>query len=205
MKLVITKPERVSYYIGLDLGQSSDYTALAILERRGDEESAPFLCRHLQRWPLKTPYPSIVSDVVRIVSSPQLAKGDDRTLVIDATGVGAPVVDLFRAQPLKAGLEAVVITGGDKVVRDGRVTRVPKRELVSAVQIALQQGTLKIAPELPDAQTLIRELQNFQVKISVETAHDSYGSWREGSHDDLVLALALALWSGANVTVAEMW
>ena len=31
-------------------------------------------------------------------------------------------------------------------------------------------------------------------KISAETAHDSYGAWREGAHDALVRAVALALW-----------
>ncbi len=41
-----------------------------------------------------------------------------------------------------------------------------------------------------------RELENFQVKISLDTAHDTYGVWREGSHDDLVLAVTLALWVG---------
>jgi hypothetical protein len=73
---------------------------------------------------------------------------------------------------------------------------VPKRELVSVAQVALQTGRLKIAASLAEAATLTNELMNFKVKISLETAHDSYGAWREGTHDDLVLALAL--WVGAN-------
>ena len=40
------------------------------------------------------------------------------------------------------------------------------------------------------------------VRGSLETAHDSYGAWREGQHDDLVLALALALWAGVNTRPA---
>jgi hypothetical protein len=36
---------------------------------------------------------------------------------------------------------------------------------------------------------LVQELLNFRVKIDPLTAHDSYGCWREGGHDDLVLAL----------------
>ena len=32
------------------------------------------------------------------------------------------------------------------------------------------------------------------MKIDPITAHDSYGAWREGQHDDLVLAVALAVW-----------
>jgi hypothetical protein len=65
---------------------------------------------------------------------------------------------------------------------------------VSVVQVALQNRTLKIANELAEAETLARELQNFTVKIT-DSANDVYGAWREGTHDDLVLAVALALWT----------
>jgi hypothetical protein len=87
----------------------------------------------------------------------------------------------------------IQITGGDTVTRDTHVTRVPKRDLVSVTQVALQTGRLKIASRLPEAATLTNELLNFQVKISLD-AGESSGAWREGSHDDLVLALCLALW-----------
>jgi hypothetical protein len=50
--------------------------------------------------------------------------------------------------------------------------------------------------KLPEAATLTQELQHFQMKIALDTGHDSYGAWREGTHDDLVLALACALWCG---------
>jgi len=35
------------------------------------------------------------------------------------------------------------------------------------------------------------------VKITAK-AHDIYEPWREGIHDDLVLAVALACWYGQN-------
>lgn len=192
------------YFIGLDLGQAADFSALAILEKQGHEQTAVFHCRHLQRWPLRTSYPSIVADTARIVSSNELKDARKPVLAIDATGVGAPVVDLFKKERMSAQLEPVQITGGDSVTREFGLTRVPKRDLVSAAQVALQTGRLKIAAELPEAATLTRELENFQVKINLETAHDSYGAWREGTHDDLVLAVALALWvaeSGEDSTM----
>jgi len=34
------------------------------------------------------------------------------------------------------------------------------------------------------------------VKINLATGHDSYEAWREGDHDDLVLAVAMACWTG---------
>ena len=56
---------------------------------------------------------------------------------------------------------------------------------------------LFFAPARPtieaDAATLVRELQNFQVKLTA-AANETFGVWREGQHDDLVLAVALACW-----------
>jgi len=87
--------------------------------------------------------------------------------------------------------------GGDAVSHLDGFDRVPKRDLVGAVQVVLQTGRLKIAPGLREARTLARELQNFRMKIT-DKAHDTYGAWRDGEHDDLVLAVSLALWSGEH-------
>jgi hypothetical protein len=193
------------FYLGLDLGQAKDYSALAILERQGHARGSVYHCRHLQRWPLRTSYMAIVQDTVRMVNSPELQPANEllrRTepkpvLAVDATGVGAPVVDLFKAERMNGQLEPIQITGGSEVTNENGVTRVPKRDLVSSAQVALQNDRLQIAAVLPEAQTLIRELQNFQVKIT-DNAHDTYGAWREGTKDDLVLAVALALWIAEN-------
>ncbi len=171
-----------------------DYTALAILERHGEGKDAVFHARHLERYALGTSYPTIVVAVASLLGRAPL-KGRQPKLAVDETGVGAPVVDLFREAKLKARLEPVHITAGSSVNYDKGVNYVPKRDLVSAVQVALQTERLKIAGSLPEADTLVRELQNFQVKIT-EAANDTYGAWREGTHDDLVLAVAVALWCG---------
>lgn len=195
--MIETQPD---YFAGLDLGKSQDFTALIILERLGSGDSATFNARHIQRFPLGTAYPTIVAEVAQLLEREPLKDSDVR-LVVDGTGVGAPVVDLFRKEKkqgtLKARLTPVVITGGDAVHREFDLARVPKRDLVGVVQVALQTGRLKIAAQLPEAETLTKELQNFQVKIT-DTAHDTYGAWREGTHDDLVLALALALWQAKS-------
>lgn len=184
------------YFIGLDLGQAKDYTALAVLERLGQSREANCQIRHLQRYELGTSYPAIVADVAQLLK--RLPSQTNRpTLALDGTGVGRSVVDLFRKERLAANLRPITITGGDTVTHEDGYTRVPKRDLVGVVQVALQTATLKIAAKLPEAATLTRELQNFQVKIT-ESANDTYGAWREGTHDDLVLAVAMALWIGKN-------
>jgi hypothetical protein len=87
---------------------------------------------------------------------------------------------------------------------------VPKRDLVSVMQVALQSGWLKIAAELELAETLKNELLNFKVKVNIATGHDSYEVWRENEHDDLVLACAMACWKatrprpGKPITIADL-
>ena len=119
-------------------------------------------------------------------------------MVIDATGVGRPVVDLFR-RTFAWPLVAVTITGGGRVSWDGQGYPVPKADLVGSVQAAGGTGKLKYSPSLPFASVLDQELLNFRVKVT-EAAHASYAVWREGQHDDLVLSVALALWWASRGT-----
>lgn len=213
------------YILGVDLGQAQDYTAIGVLERTehetGEEtlgDPPPYIngkplwpwtkhpvtehhyaARHLERLPIGTPYPAQVARVKEL--SERLARdtGDTPLLVVDQTGVGRPVVDMLRAAELSPA--AVTITGGDTVTQDGRDYRVPKRDLVSSVQVLLQSERLKIASSLKEAATLTAELLAFKVSISLK-GHDSYGndvgSWRENPHDDLVLCTALACWYGEH-------
>jgi hypothetical protein len=211
-----TQKTEKSLFFGLDLGQAKDFSALAIIEcariattnKKADEkpdctntkdEVTQLNCIHLQRWQLRTSYPSIVADVVEMINGldPERIAGGKAALAIDATGVGAPVVDLFKREKINAELAPIQIVAGANVSSEFGMTRVPKRDLVSVVQVGLQNRTLKIAESLDLAETLSRELQNFTVKIT-DAANDVYGAWREGTHDDLVLAVALAVWKASQ-------
>jgi hypothetical protein len=189
-----------SYFVGLDLAQTQDYSALVILERRGHTpQNYQFDCKYLKRWELRTGYPEIVSDVVKLVNSPQLTENvrERSVLAIDQTGVGAGIADLFRLEKMAAKLIPIYITSGTDITRDGDVRRVPKRVLVTNTAIALQTGKLQISEQLPLTETLVAELQNFKAKITT-SGNDTYGAgaeWRVGNNDDLVLALSMALWT----------
>ncbi len=199
------------WFSGLDLGQSADFSALVIVERtyvpdphRPGSLVPHFAIRHVHRWPLLTRYPAIVDDVKTLVSRPPLYRvekmrrpdGSIRsvnvpsTLVIDETGVGRPVVDMVRAANIPAIIKPYTITGGESPGAAGNT--VPKKNLVGAIQVPLQAGRLKIAPGLMLADTLAKELELFRVKVTTNR-EEQYAAWRERDHDDLVLALALAL------------
>jgi hypothetical protein len=71
---------------------------------------------------------------------------------------------------------------------------VPKKCLVSTLQVLLQRRRLTVAKSLPFTPILVEELLNFQVKVT-ESANETFGAWREGRHDDLVLAIACSAWA----------
>jgi hypothetical protein len=185
------------FYIGVDLGQSRDPTAIAVVQQVGNQ----FRCGHLERVPLGTPYPLIVARVAALMQHPTVA-GNVR-LAIDATGVGRPVCDMFE----RAGIRfvGVVITAGHEETNPGGNYRhVPKITLISHVQALLHAGHLKIRQDLPEADNLVRELQDFRVNYSA-SGFMSFNA-REGKHDDLVLALAVAVWCALRQrTGSESW
>ena len=190
------QPKKVlSYYVGVDLGQVQDPTAVAVLERRGFAP-ALYYVRWLHQYELLTPYQAIAEDQKKMFAQPELA-GHECELVVDATGVGRPVVEMFE----RVGLEPVSVTitaGFDPVHTDRGEWRVPKRDLVMAVQMLLQSGRLKVAPGVQFADLLKEELLKFKLKVT-KTGVDTYEAWREGDHDDLVLAVAIAAWYGEHM------
>lgn len=183
------------FFVGLDLGQTTDYTAVAVLQRQepdpecGQNELPVYALRHLERFLLGTSYTAMVSAVRKLLDSPQLRGA---ALVVDQTGVGRPVVDMLKQ--VSSRLVPVTITAGKSTSRaaDGG-WHVPKRELVTTLQRVLQSRRLLIAQSLPDARVLVRELRDFQVRITA-SANEVFGNWRGGQHDDLVLAVSLACW-----------
>ena len=88
---------------------------------------------------------------------------------------------------------AITITGGNSKPYC-RWYNVPKRDLITNLQVLFQNERLRIAKGLPEGQTFITELMNFKLKVNVKTGHDTYEAWREGIHDDLVLSVAMAAW-----------
>jgi hypothetical protein len=186
------------FFFGVDLGQSNDPSTIAVVERIGDQ----FRCGHLERMPLGTSYPSVVHRVGSLMAAPICAGNCE--LAIDATGVGRPVCDMFT----HAGIPfiGVIITAGhaETIGSADCYRNVPKISLISHVQSLLHGGRLKIKKDLPEADTLINELKHF--KVSYSSAGFMSFSARDGKHDDLVLALSVAVWCAQRTkTGQESW
>ncbi len=139
--------QEITRYVGVDLGQQRDYTAISITERillptgrfsreayfdwdtqrtrwqRVEEGKPEYHVRHLERPPLGTSYVKVVERILELLE----ALGDrELVLAVDTTGVGRPVADMLKAH-LKEWLERnrrvelstawITITGGDSVNR----------------------------------------------------------------------------------------
>jgi hypothetical protein len=181
----------LSYFVGLDLGQAADYTALAVVEQRTVDETTYYDVRHLQRWPVGTSYPAIIRDVRSMIEQDPLR---NCMIAIDQTGVGRTIVDMFRELEPAADVRAITLTLGHTVHWNNRSHYVPKLEMAGVMQTLLQTHRIKFAicPETPE---LVKELQTFRVKVPATPVED-FESWRERPHDDLCFAVMMAVWLG---------
>lgn len=197
---------RTKFYVGVDLGKYHSHTAVAVIERaeviyrRGPRDARTmefptetrYFLRYLERMPLDVPYLQIAERLRQMVRRPPLA-GRVQT-VVDATGVGIPVVEQLQSGPgLGCPLVPVVITSGEYGSAGSGPGnsgfRVPKRDLLEGLVVAFEGDApqLEIAGDLGvELEMLIRELRSMRVRGS--------GAARGAVTDDLVLAVALAWW-----------
>ncbi len=190
-----------NYISALDLGQTTDPSAYAIVEQ-SDKQPYRYVVRNLVRFDLRTPYPEIVRFVADLHKRPTMR---GIPLAIDATGVGRPVVDMFADAEVDAQIVPITITGGNQWTRgDTGEYRVPKGDIVGVMHVLIS-NRLDYVPRLGVRQDgsgenltalLKKEMTDFRVKIS-KSAHEIYAA-REGKHDDILLAVAMACWLGEN-------
>lgn len=205
------------FALAVDPGQSVDPTGICVVERVREpippeqggvgedliQRLGPptFHVRWLERLKLGTSYVAVVQHVANLLQRPPL-RGNCR-LILDRTGVGRGVADLFT----HGGLApiCVTITAGDAehMESDGSGWRVSKLQLISRLQAELHAGNLRIAKSLPESAALASELQDFRVHFS-DAGYAGFGA-RVGKHDDLVLSLSLALWHLVGPRMGGRW
>jgi hypothetical protein len=169
--------------------------------------------RYLDRPPLRTSYTKIVDGVLdRIVAlfpRDLYPRGGKAVLVIDATGVGRGVVDMFYRAGKERDLGNVgisltpcTITGGTgRASANGGFVSLPKHELIhTGGVIPMQAGRLKWGPRIKNRDVLEKELLTYTKKINIATGSTQFEPWREKEHDDLLFAVCLAGWQWAHKT-----
>jgi hypothetical protein len=189
------------FFIGLDLGQRRDYSAIVILETAeiASKERSPLTfaptittrrtVRHIERLGIRTPYPDIVERATRIAD--KLADIAPTNLAIDATGGGIPVRDMFRKPTAKWRFAPVMIGSGFRENFVDGFWRVSKMDLIGRLQLAFDFNHLTIEPSLDRTETLIEELAAMR---GFERKRGRIIEAPGRKHDDLALALTLAWW-----------
>jgi len=203
-----------AFFAGVDIGQVQDNTTVAIVERIrprpatglhhgllpvAKEEAAAMptklQLRHLERLPLGMAYPDQVETLGELLTRPQIR---DVQTFLDATGVGLGPYQMLQRAGLR-GMHGIKITGST-----GAAKRVPggwhvgKAELVNAVQIEMQTGRLGTSMKIPHVGQLVHELREFRARQTV-SGNLTFNA-REGQHDDLVLAVAYAVFGALRPT-----
>ena len=105
---------------------------------------------------MDTPYTAIVERVTRLAN--ELAASTPCTVIVDATGVGLPVVDALRMPSARWRLMPVTIGHADRETYIDGFWRVPKRDLVARLQIAFDFEELTIPGDLEERETMVEEL-----------------------------------------------
>jgi len=188
------------FVLAADLGQSSDPTAIAVLHHRIVKHlrydggllktvSEHFDVRHLERLPLGLSYVEQRARIAQLLARPPLNEACG--FVIDNTGVGRAVGDLMEDAGMQPD-KVTIIAGHEQSCVGTRLWHVPKGVLISTLDARLHTGELRFAAKLRDAPALAEELKDFRRHVSAAGRY-SYEA-RVGRHDDLVLAVALALW-----------
>ncbi|MDW7730688.1 MAG: hypothetical protein SCJ94_11925 [Bacillota bacterium] len=191
---------------GLDLGEARDYSALSIVRRtiKVDRQRsgavvpdelkycAPvYQLIYLKRWPLHISYSKdVVQDVKKMLQEGWPGEEKKPYLVLDYTGVGRAVLDIFR----QVGMSPIGIhtSNGDRVHWIPGGYSVPKRDLIGVLTSVFQRGEIQIPAKLPDLKILMAELANFKIKVTAK-GNDTYEHAKSTGHDDTVISLALAL------------
>ncbi|MCC2280270.1 hypothetical protein LKL35_33355 [Streptomyces sp. ET3-23] len=171
----------------LDIGQTGDHTALAVLV----PEPGGLLVSHIERIPLGERYARMtfhVAEAARIYTT----AGHRVVVAVDRTGVGRPIVEQLRAAT--SADEATTIlgitwTGGRRLGGAWPDITVPRQHLIDALATVLEQRRLRVPPVLPAAGVLEAELHRYKA----------------GHHlGDLAAAVGMAAWCANHLSATRV-
>jgi phage FluMu gp28-like protein len=163
------KPFNVGeFFVGVDLGQKWDHSAIAVLRKDGDIVSLV----HMKRFKLGTEYGVVLGHVKLL----QRALQTVRRVYIDQTGVG----EFFVEQSRKEGVKDV----------KGVMLSLPEKEnIMVSMKRTMEKGQLRI----PYDSELINEI-NVERYEQTQTGQTKF-THPNGTHDDRLWALALAIYA----------
>jgi len=158
------------YYAGVDFGKLQDYSVITVLQREGDTLRLVYM----YQFPLETSYTHVIGHLVRAYQKFQF-----RSVLVDQTGLGEPVLEEIRNQGVGCaeGLKFTIQT---------------KEDLLTTLKIAMEQNRLAI----PYHRQLCEQINEQQYAYS-KSGHLQF-SHPENSHDDMLWSLALGCYTATQ-------
>lgn len=189
-------------FLGLDVGKKRDRAAWVgvVPKRLGVGDLPTWSVVVCEQAPLGTLYATIASRTLDIASA--FAGGGWPVLVaVDATGIGAAVVEDLRSSPGHAEILAVTAHGGKNVTGAWPDVGVPKTVLVASLGEVVRRRALTVTPGLPATDVLRAQLKTYVAKCSPGRdgvgVRVRYEAEHERDHDDTVSAAQLAIYAGS--------
>ena len=159
------------YFLGVDLGKKVDYSVIAIMRSNPKGQHAELV--GLVRFPLETPYASVIGMVKVICDKLSYVE----KVLVDQTGVGEYIVEEMKNAHIRATVEGVMLT-------------VPsKQEILGYMKHLMQTGGLGLYMD----EELLGQINVERYELT-KTGQIQF-SHPDGTHDDELWALALAVWA----------
>jgi hypothetical protein len=189
------------FQLGVDFGQRRDHSAFVMVD--GANRVTRFInagtrlpimrpiirIRKIGRLPLGTPYSDVITQIQAMFGFNQ-SVWNQTLIASDATGVGQAAAEFLR-QRVKAYANLPIQITANPTRADYLTRDVSKEQLVHYLRLAIDGKFLVMHPDLTLGAELRTELENFEA-FRTRTGKATFRAGR--GHDDLVMALALAVW-----------
>jgi len=169
--------QKAQYFAGLDLGKLQDHSALAIVQK----DNALFKLVYCCQFPLQMPYTEVINTIVRADE-----KFCFKKLLTDQTGLGEPILENIKEQ----GLDCAE---GETLTQD------TKTDLLTNLKLVMEQEQLAI----PYNKALCQQINDQQFSYG-KNGKLSFNH-PPNSHDDMLWALALAVYAAKSQPTPKLW
>jgi len=186
----------MTFILSLDPAQLRDWSALCAVDMQYRPQEKRFgydLVAMNRKQGL--PYDQIVEWVAKTVKRPEFNRQQPPEFLLDATGVGVAVKDMLRAKGVR--LKAITITAGETLTRVGPEIHVGKARLIGKFLGAFDSGKVQVNPNMPIWPQVEKEMLSFRAEMSAQGRVKMEAE--PGENDDMLFALAMAIWYGEEI------
>lgn len=196
------------FAFGLDIGKPGEFSGLALVERtipETEDAESHYTVQFLKRFAPGTSYKAMATD---LDGRRNRLFGDqvnpyplrDAPVGIDIGATGREVLDTFRIGDNPPQLIPASITEGlgDGCDSQG-ISRTARRNRITQLNVLFAAKRLTIPEILSHGKLLVKELANYRLKNPTGT-DTAQADWRDGQADDLVHAVALAVWQADQLS-----